>query len=88
MQQLIRRILFALIALALAAYVVFFTLANHQLLDLDLLFIQLNQVPVELALILSFIAGGLSGIVAAFGWVMHYRKQLNKARIDLKRAGL
>ena len=88
MQQLIRRLLFALIAFAVAAYAVFFTLANRQVLDLDFLFIQLDQVPVELALICSFIVGGLSGIVAAFGWVMHYRSQLNKARIDLKRAGL
>ena len=58
------------------------------MIDVDFLFAEIKAVPVELALVAVFLLGAFSGLLAAFAWVLHYRKQVNKAQLELKRAGL
>jgi uncharacterized integral membrane protein len=66
-----------------AAYVLFFTLNNTEHVNIDFLFIEWLQVPVELALVAAFIAGGLSGVMFTCVLWLRLKNQLKLAQAAL-----
>ena len=66
-----------------AAYVLFFTLNNTEHVNIDFLFIEWNEVPIELGLVAAFVAGGLSGV--GFTLILWLRA---KGQLQLTQAAL
>jgi len=81
----LRRLLLAGLLLGMAAYAILFTLQNKAKLDVDFIFVQQTDVPVELLIILSFLAGGLIGIIADLFWRLRLKSKLNKAELELSK---
>ena len=76
-----------LVCLGFGAYILLIALRNHELVNFDLFFFQLEQVRIEVLVIGSFLLGGLLGIVSwlipsAFIWLKH-RRSLSKAKKEL-----
>lgn len=84
---LLKKSLLVLLVLAVCVYVLVFTLSNTTLTDIDFVFITLNQVPVELTVLASFVLGGLCGLLAAAGilagFYRKYRRLLKNTRQTL-----
>jgi uncharacterized integral membrane protein len=80
----IKRLITLALVLGFSAFVVLFTLRNNALVDIDLLFVYFDQVKIELALVASFIIGGLLGMLSILPlWYSirkKYRVQLAKAQ--------
>lgn len=58
-------LLTVLLVLLVFAYVTTFAISNSARVDLNLVFLQLQQLPVELLVIVSFVLGAFSGLLAA-----------------------
>jgi|GEM_PF-5210131 len=54
-----------LFVLAVFAYIVTFVISNNTTADIDFIFVQFTEMPVELLLIVSFILGAFAGLLAA-----------------------
>lgn len=54
-----------LFVLAVFAYIVTFVISNNTAADIDFIFVQFTEMPVELLLIVSFILGAFAGLLAA-----------------------
>lgn len=54
-----------LLLLAAFAYVLTFSISNNAKVEVNLLFTQLTDLPVELLVISTFVLGALSGLLAA-----------------------
>lgn len=78
---ILKKILSVFLVIACCIYVALFCLKNSTLVDIDLLFVKLPAVKIELALVASFIAGGLAGLISAIPFLLGMRK---KYRRDLK----
>lgn len=68
MQTWIKRgklLLIAVLLMAVFAYVLAFALLNQTAADIDFVFFELHQIGVELSIIVSFILGGLVGLLSA-----------------------
>jgi uncharacterized integral membrane protein len=78
----LKRIPIILIILAASAYVFIFCLRNKQEVQLDFLFIVFQQVNLEIAMLTSFICGGLFGLLSALLMMLKmrhsFRIKLNK----------
>ena len=61
----IKRILVAALILLCSVYVLLFSLSNHAVVDIDLVFMQLQAIQLEIALVSSFVIGGLLGLCSA-----------------------
>jgi len=61
----IKLALIVLLLLAMFAYIVTFVISNNSMADINFIFLQLTQVPVELVVIASFVVGALAGLLAA-----------------------
>ena len=88
MQNLIvwtRRLIIAAIIIAIAAYVLFFTLGNTQQVSIDFLFLQWSDAPIELVIVSTFIAGGLFGLICTCGFWLRIRARLNQANLALNK---
>lgn len=76
-----------LLLLAVAVYAILFTLKNTAQTNVDLVFIQFTDQPVDLIVICSFVLGGLLGLVSSVGLFLaqtkKHRKALNKVRKQL-----
>ena len=78
----LKRIPILIIILAASAYVFIFCLRNKQEVQLDFLFIVFQQVNLEIALLMSFICGGLLGLLSA---VLIMLKMRHSFRIKLEK---
>ncbi len=79
----IKRILVAALVLLCSAYVLLFSLRNQAIVDIDLVFIQLQAIQLEFALVSSFIVGGLLGLCSALPL---YWLKVGKLRRSLTRS--
>lgn len=61
----IKTLISVLLVLAAFAYVLVFAISNKALVDVNLVFIQLSQLPVELLVVSTFVLGAFSGLLAA-----------------------
>lgn len=75
----LKRFLILAVILFCCLFVLLFCLRNTVLVDIDLFFFKLGQVPVELAIVGSFILGGLSGVLASLSLLYHQRKKYRQA---------
>lgn len=80
----LKRLLVVLLLLLSSAYVLLFCLRNSTFVDIDLFFLKLTHVPIELGLVGSFILGGLFGILASFSLLYKMRKKYRKALLQAK----
>jgi uncharacterized integral membrane protein len=80
----LKRFLLIFVILIACVYVILFSLRNTVLVDLDLFFITLNQVPIELAVVGSFIIGGLLGVLSSFSLLYRMRKKYRQALFAAK----
>jgi uncharacterized integral membrane protein len=62
-----------------------FTLHNAQLIDLDLLWVTLNQVSLAAAVIGAFIVGGLLGLLVSLLTVIGLRTKIMRQQRQLRR---
>lgn len=79
----IKKLLIIAFALITGAYIFVFSLSNNQLVDINLLFITLPQLRIELVVIVCLVTGGLLGLLASLGLWLSLRK---KYRIMLYKA--
>lgn len=61
----VKTLLRVLLVLAAFAYVLTFSITNNAKVEVNLLFTQLHDMPVELLVISTFVLGALSGLLAA-----------------------
>ena len=80
----IKRILIALLLIAICAYVFFFSIKNSTIVDLDLLFIQLTNIKIELAMVASFILGGFFGLLSSIPLILEIRKKYRRKMKSMK----
>lgn len=73
-----KRILLIAFFLACCAYVVLFCFKNSVVVDIDLLFVQLSAVKLEMALVASFVAGGLAGLLSSIPFLLGMRKKYQR----------
>jgi uncharacterized integral membrane protein len=73
----IKRLFITALILIFSTFVVLFTLRNNALVDIDLVFIYLAAVKIELALVLSFILGGLMGLFAIIPLYFRIKKRFS-----------
>lgn len=82
----IKRLLVLVVVLSFSTYVVLFTLSNNTLVNIHLIFFSLSDVKIELALVLSFVFGGLLGLLAIaplwYSLRKKYRVAMAQASID------
>lgn len=72
------------IVIVLASVLLSFWLNNRSAVFLDLLFIELHDIPVANIVLLSFFLGGLLGLLVRFPgslW-MHFRDRQHKRKIE------
>lgn len=75
----LKKILTALLFIVCCIYVLLFSIKNSAVVDIDLLFVQLKAVKIELALVFSFISGGLAGLISAMPLLLRMRKKFRQA---------
>jgi len=84
----IKRLLIAALLLAVCSYVFMFSIKNSTIVDLDLLFIQLTGIRIELAMVASFIFGGFFGLLASIPFMfelqMKNRRKLKNMKTQIK----
>lgn len=73
-----KRALLVILLLAFAGASLLFTLRNQALVNIDLLFIYLPSVKIELALVLSFILGALFSLLLCSVWVLKMRRKMKQ----------
>lgn len=82
----IKRVLVLAVVLSFSAYVVLFTLSNNDLVNVDLIFFSFSDVKIEFALVLSFVLGGLLGLLAIaplwYSLRKKYRVAMAKVSLD------
>lgn len=74
-----KRIIVSVLLLVAAAYTILFTLENTARIDINLFFIQFADVQLDLVVLLSFIVGGLAGLLSAAGLLLAQRKKYRVA---------
>lgn len=75
---LLKRTLIAIFIAVCCGYVVLFCLKNSTIVDIDLFFIQLTEIKLELALVVSFISGGLVGLLSSIPLLFSVRKKYRR----------
>lgn len=68
------RIVLLLLLILIGSYAVMFALRNHTFVPIDLIIFKVENLRLELALILSFITGGLLGLLSLFPLLWRERK--------------
>ena len=80
----IKRLLTIALILLCCIAVLVFVMLNDDHVDIHLIFVQLQSVSVELAMLFSFVVGGLAGLLASSIMLLkmrsQYRSLLKKAR--------
>ncbi|NRB39649.1 MAG: LapA family protein [Pseudomonadales bacterium] len=79
----IKRLPIAVCILIACSYIFIFSLRNNQLVDVDLLFIVLPQMKIELVIIATFIVGSLTGVLSS---LLLMAKMRRKYRVRLYKA--
>ncbi|CAA0100565.1 Uncharacterised protein [BD1-7 clade bacterium] len=76
-----------LVCLGFGAYILLISLRNDALVNFDLFFIQLQQVPIEVLVIGAFLLGGLLGVAS---WLipaplkaLKNKRKINQAKKEL-----
>lgn len=75
----LKRILIVAVFLLTCFFVIFFSLRNTLLVDIDLFFVQFTAVPIESVVVSSFILGGLAGVLASLALLYRMRKKYRQA---------
>ena len=74
----IKRLLIAVLIMVSCGYVVLFCVKNSTVVDIDLFFIKLHGVKLELAMVASFILGGLVGVLSSVPMLLAVSKRYRR----------
>lgn len=78
----------AILFLAIFIYTLSFVVSNSEITQVDFIFFQVESIAVELLVIVSFIAGGLTGLLSAATLLfLSYRKNKRLQRQYLQHMG-
>ncbi len=80
------RILITAVIFVCCSYVVLFCIKNNTVVDIDLIFMKLTGINLELAIVASFIAGGLLGLLSSFPFWLGFSKRHRRIIKDQKKS--
>lgn len=83
--QLVRKLVFFLVALAMLALGALFAVQNEAKVPLDLLVVYLSERSVALWVLLAFALGGVVGLLTSLGIILRLRARLMAANRRLGR---
>lgn len=80
-----RRLIYLLVFLAMAIIGLSFTMLNDTLVVIDY-YMGVGTISLPLLLVLTLILGMLLGVMGALGWMFHARRDLGRARREMRRS--